>query len=166
MHLSAILSWWNWKFMENYSLETNDCMLQVPQCPAFESVCLSVWPDDKILRKKIETFLLGIMACSCMLQHFRNFKELSGRLLKTSDQFFLAFLVFTVIRNIDPNPSELQNALSVIRSTKIIHIHIHIHTACLCHKQIQSKHRKQESNGYIIQIQIEHANSSTWIIDT
>jgi hypothetical protein len=52
-----------------------------------------------------------------MLQQFRNFKELSGRLLKTSDQFFLAFLVFTVISNIDPNPSELQNALSVILST-------------------------------------------------
>jgi hypothetical protein len=57
-----------------------------------------------------------------MLQHFRNFKKLSGRLLKTSDQFFLAFLVFTVISNIDPNPSELQNALSVILSTKIIHV--------------------------------------------
>jgi uncharacterized membrane protein len=72
------------------------------------------------------------MACSCILQHFRNFKELSGRLLKTSDKFFLAFLVLTVISNVDPNPLELQNALSVILSTKIIHIHIHIHTACLC----------------------------------
>ncbi len=129
-------------------------------------ICLSVWPDAEILRKKIETFLLGIMACSCMLQHLRNFKELSGWLLERSDQFFLTFLVFTLISNIDPNLSELQNALSVILSTKIIHIRIHIHTACLCHKQIQSEHRKQQSNGYIIQIQIEHTNSSTWIIDT